>query len=273
MPRTMNNPHVDALVFGIEHGPAVAYSDDAPPIDHEEPEFRVTLNDGTVRFELKEHHATEEAAMEAVLPYIRCWELDASLHARPGDFRLRLDRADVIDRNPRPWSKQRTFNVSASRVAWRFTTGVAEVTLTRPAYPSPPAGVTLKADDPDVATMYGRMSGYYEGREPLPGVAYFCFTMLKYLSSKNGRGGQRARAAAYHHISDAALKKIETLSSTKGGAGSARKAVGVGTDLSRKEELFLEAAVKMIIRRAAEVAQNPGAAFSPITLADLPDRS
>ena len=43
--------------------------------------------------------------------------------------------------------------------------------------------------------------------------------------------------------------------------------------LSRKEERFLEAAVKAIIRRAAEVAQNPGAALPPITLADLPDRS
>ena len=121
-------------------------------------------------------------------------------------------------------------------------------------------------------SMYALSVGF-AGREPLPGVAYFCFTRLKYLSSKHGCGGQRARAAAYHHISDASLKEIEKLSSTNGGAGSAHKADGVGTDLSRKEELFLEAAVKMIIRRAAEVAQNPGAAFPPITLADLPDRS
>ena len=60
MPRTMNDPHVDALVFRIEHGPALAYSDDAPPIDREEPGFRVTLKDGTVRFELKEHYATKK---------------------------------------------------------------------------------------------------------------------------------------------------------------------------------------------------------------------
>ena len=272
MPRTMNDPHVDALVFGIEHGPAVAYSDDAPPIDHEEPGFRVTLNDGTVRFELKEHHATEEAAMEAVLPYIRCWELDASLHARPGDFRLRLDRADVIDRNPRPPSKQRTFNVSASRVAWRFTTGVAEGTLTRPAYPSPPAGVTLRADDPDVETMYHRLSRYYAGHEPLPSMAYFCLTMLEYGMSERGRQ-QRHGAAAHYHISKRVLTEIAKLASNRGGVGSARKASAASTELSQPESRFLEAAVKMIIRRAAEVAQDPGAALPTITLADLPDRS
>ena len=36
----------------------------------------------------------------------------------------------------------------------------------------------------------------------------------------------------------------------------------MGFALSRKEERFLEAAVKAIIRRAAEVAQNPGAVTS-----------
>ena len=269
MPRTMNDPHVDALVFGIEHGPTVAYSDDAPPIDHEEPGFRVTLNDGTVRFELVEHHATEEAAMEAVLPYIRCWELDASLHARPGDFRLRLDRADVIDRNPRPPAKQGTFNVSASRVAWRFTTGIAKVTLTRPAYPSPPAGVTLNADDPDVATMYARLSGYYEGREFLLGMASFCLTVLEWRFTKN----RRRNVAKVFHIEKAVLDKIGELTATKGGAASARKAAGVGTELSSQESRFLEEAVKTLIRRAAEVAQDPDAALPTITLEDLPDRS
>ena len=271
MPRAMNDPHVVALVFSVEHGPAVAYRGDAPAIEHQEPGFRVRLTDGTVRFELDEHYATQEEALERVGPYVRNWEMDACLSGRPGDFRLEFIEAEVIDRDPPPPTPG-TINLSAT-----ITAGVptirANLSVVRPSYPPPPAGVTLKADDRDVETMYRRLSDYYEGREPLPGVAYFCFTMLKSLSSKHGRGGQRARAAAYHHISDAALKEIEKLSSTKGGAGSARKAGGVGTDLSRKEELFLEAAVKMIIRRAAEVAQNPGAAFPPITLADLPGRS
>ena len=271
MPRTMNDPHVDALVFRIEHGPALAYSDDAPPIDREEPGFRVTLKDGTVRFELKEHYATKEEALERVRPYVRSWEMDAGLDRRPGDFRLEFQEAVVIDRRPPPPTPG-TFNVSASAAAWSFTTEVAAVTLTRPAYPSPPSGLTLNADVPDVKTMYDRLSGYYSNREPLPSMAYFCLTV--FLSPFSGsRNVRRTAARAYYHIDKQVLDEIGDLSSEKGGADSARKVEAMGFALSRKEERFLEAAVKAIIRRAAEVAQNPGAALPPITLADLPDRS
>ena len=34
MPRTMNDPHVVALTFRIEHDSSVAYRADAPPIQH-----------------------------------------------------------------------------------------------------------------------------------------------------------------------------------------------------------------------------------------------
>ena len=178
MPGAMNDPHVDALVFRIEHGPALAYSDDAPPIDREESGFRVTLKDGTVRFELKEHYATKEEALERVRPYVRSWEMDAGLDRRPGDFRLEFQEAVVIDRRP-PAPTPGTISVSASPIRWHFTTGVPEVTLTRPAYPSPPAGVTLKADDRDVETMYRRLSDYYSDRKYLPSMAYFCLTVLE----------------------------------------------------------------------------------------------
>ena len=53
----MNDPHVDALIFRVEHGPSVAYSDDAPPITWDEAGFRVVLEGGTARFELKEQPA------------------------------------------------------------------------------------------------------------------------------------------------------------------------------------------------------------------------
>ena len=100
MPRTMNDPHVNALVFGIEHGPALSYSDDAQAIDHDEPGFHVTLKDRTVRFELNEHYATPKKARERVRPYVRNWEMDAGLDGRPGDFRLEFQQAEVIDRSP-----------------------------------------------------------------------------------------------------------------------------------------------------------------------------
>ena len=129
--------------------------------------------------------------------------------------------------------------------------------------------MTLKADDPDVLTMYARLSGYYEGREGLPGMANFCLTVLEWRFTRN----RRRNVAKVFHIEKAVLDKIGELTATSGGAASARKAEGVGTDLSPQESRFLEEAVKTLIRRAAEVAQNPGGAFATITLGDLPDRS
>ena len=264
MARRMNDPHVDALIFRVEHGPSVAYADDAPPITWDEGGFRVVLEDGTARFELKEHHATEEEALERVRPYIRSWELGAGLRGRPGDFRLEFQEAEVIDRDPPPPGS------GAVKFSFAVSTPSVTLTLARRSYPPPPMGIPLKADDPDVATMYDRLDGYYSAREPLPGMAYFCLTVLQRFDD-----GRRTRAdtAAHYYIDVAVLHTIGKLSSTKGGAGSARKAVVPSTPLSPNESRFLEEAVKTIIRRAAEVAADPGGAFPTITLADLPDRS
>ena len=267
MPRTMNDPHVVALTFRIEHDSSVAYRADAPPIQHQEEAFRVTLEDGTVRFELEEHHATEEGALEPVLPYVRSWELDACLRGRPGDFRLQFQQAEIIDRNPPP-PEPGFVDISASGIAAVGTLGSVSLTVVKPSYPSPPSGQTLNADDPDVATMYDRLSGYYAKREPLPSMASFCLTVLEWRFTKK----RRRNVAKVFHIEKAVLDKIGELAATKGGAASARKAEGVGTDLSPKETRFLEEAVKTLIRRAAEVTQNPGGTFATITLGDLPDR-
>lgn len=269
MPSAVNDPHVESLVFEVTHGRSVAYRDDAPRIEHEEDAFRVVLENGTARFELKGHHATEEEALASVQPYIQSWELDADLRGRPGVFRLQFRRAVVIDRDPPP-STGGVINVAASGASFGFTTSNVRVTVVKSAYPAPPSGVTLKSDEPDVATMYHRLSGYYEGREPLPAMAYFCLTVLE--GRFQGKGGARRRdAAAHYRIELDVLNAVGELASTKGGADSARKAEGSGSELSQREKRFLEGAVKQIIRRAAEVAQNPGRTLPTVTLADLPD--
>ena len=116
--------------------------------------------------------------------------------------------------------------------------------------------------------MYCRLSGYYEGHEPLPSMAYFCLTVLE-LPCPGSRSARRTATGAHYHIDVSVLNEIGKLSSTKGGAGSARKAGAAGTELSQQESRFLEAAVKKLIHRAAEVAQDPGGAFPTITLASL----
>lgn len=261
----MNDPHVVALLYRVEHRPSMAYSDDAEPVDHEELAFRITLKDGTVRFEFKEHYATADSARERVRAYIENWEMDACLRGRPGDFRLRYREAKIIDRNPPPPTPG-TVSGSGEAIVVQVTLGEAVGMAVKPFYPAPPSGLVLKADDPDVATMYHRLDGYYSGREKLPGMAYFCLDLFERHNSG------RAAAAARYRISRGVLNEIGKLSTTRGGA-DARKAEGTATDLSPGESRFLEEGIKAIIRRAAEVAQNPSGSLPKITLADLPDRS
>ncbi len=267
MPRAMNDPHVDALVFRVEHGPSVSYAADAPPIEHQELGFRVRLTDGTARFELDEHYATQEEALEKIGPYVRNWEMDACLRGRPDDFRLKFQRAEVIDRDPPPPTPG-TVDISLAATAGRPTARMS-ASVERPSYPLPPSGLTLKAGDPDVETMYRRLSDYYSDRERLPSMAYLCLTVIE---DKFPRP-KRRNAARSLHIDLEVLDAVGDLSSTKGGEESARKAMATGTQLSSTEKRFLEEAVKQIIRRAAEAAQNPGAALPPITLASLGARS
>ena len=90
----MNDPHVAALVYKIEHGPAVDYRK-AESIDHEEAEFRAKIANEEVRFEFKEHYATEDAARKAIEDYIRAWEFGAGLENGPSCFKLKFDHAQI----------------------------------------------------------------------------------------------------------------------------------------------------------------------------------
>ena len=56
----MVDPQVVALRYRIEHGRSVAHRK-PPPFVHEEPQFRLEVKEGTVRFEFKEHFATNDS--------------------------------------------------------------------------------------------------------------------------------------------------------------------------------------------------------------------
>ena len=257
----MNDPHVVALVYRIENDPSVDYSK-APPLDHEEEQFRLHIEDQEVRFELKVHCATSEAARTIVEPYIRSWELDAGL--RTHRFKLRFEKPEIVDRNPTPGT------ATPAPAYFNITIPTAQVTVTAvvPSYPQPPSGLTLDPNNPDVTTMYDRYTSYRENREPLTSMAYFCLTMLtKHLN----RG--RKKAATKYRIHDSILKDIERLSSIKGGPTGARKAEGVSQDLTAAESRFLREAVEVMIRRVAEVAHDPDKDLPWIRRSDLPNLS
>ena len=251
----MNDPHVAALIYRIEHGDSIDYSQ-AKPLVVDGPQFRLSVEDMRARFELKAHYSTAEQARDAVADYIRVWEFDATLkRGNPDSFRLRFDKAEIIDRNPTPGAVR----LSGGLVGMGGTLS-AKLTVSTPNYPSPPSDLAI---NPDAETMYARYMGYRQKREPLPGMAYFCLTILE------AGAGDRKAAAKKYAIDFSVLKKIGDLTANRGGS-QARKAGGVSTELSHQEHRFLDRAVKAIVRRVAERAHAPTGAPPTISLSDLP---
>ena len=250
----MNDPHVVALFYSIGHGRSVDYRE-AKPLDHEEEEFSIHIVDGTVRFTMKAHYATEEAAQEAVREYIERWEFDVALREGPDTFKLKLDRAQIEDRRPSPGmaSGSVSATVPAPEVRVRATSLIQ--------YPPSPPELTIT---PDVQSMHDRLMDYRLGKEPLPSMAYFCLTVLE--ESTGAANNKRSLAAKKYGIEKAVLDEIGKLSTKKGGP-QARKAPGTAHDLTSSETCFLEKAIKVLIRRAAEVGYDPHKSRGEIKLA------
>ena len=162
----MNDPHVAALVYKIEHGPSVDYSE-AEPLDREETDFHVQIANEEVRFEFKEHYATEDAARKAIKEYIRAWEFDAGLQGGPNYFKLKFNHAKIEDRNPTPGVEYAGLHLRSG-----VPTSTMGVVVFEPCYPPPPSGVLITAD---VQTLYDRYMGYCQDREPLETMGLFLF--------------------------------------------------------------------------------------------------
>ena len=256
----MNDPHVVALLYRVNHDNSISYSR-AEPLIHEDLNFLLVVEDNIARFDMKEHYAAEEGARDAIENFIRNWESHACLERGSDCFRLEFEKAEIEDRNP-------THGVKGIRIDAKFGALKSSVSLTiaAPRYPAPPSGVNF--NDPDVQTMYQRYMGYREGNEPLASMAYFCLTFLETLSGQNNN--RRKASAQKYQIGKAVLNKIAMLSSNKGGQG-ARKAIGADRDFTNQERIFLEQAIERIIRRVAEKVHDPNNTFQKITSSEFPE--
>ena len=245
----MNTPHVVALHYTVEHGRSVDYQN-ACSLSHDTPEFHLTLEDNSARFELKKHYAVEDEARKAVESFIQHWEFVSGLRNGPRNFKLRYRDAEIRNRK------------TVTHVL-RNITASAKITVSRQ-YPAPPSGSAFDPNDPNVATMYHRYEGYCLRREPLQGMANFCFTMLTDVLCNSLQESSRK-----FRISRNVLKEVSKLSSYKGGF-EARKADAVDNELTKPERRFLEKAVMEIIYRVAQVAADENQRLQEITLSDLP---
>ena len=261
----MNQQRVVALIYHVEHGPRVDYKSTASLVHEDDARFRVVIKGKEARFELREHHATENSARHVVDQYVRLWEFSAALTKGPKVFTLRFHKSEVVDLAPTTPGV-----VEITACSEHAIQGGGDITITHAKYPSPPSGIALS---PNVQNMYERFMKYRENMEPLSSMAYFCVTVLEHeahcLSGRSVDRSRRKLAAKTYGISKNVLDKIGELSTDKGGR-AARKARGINVNLTDQEVRFLEDAIRRIILRAAEVEHARDGTGNKITLSDLP---
>ena len=261
----MNDPHVVTLVYRIEHSDSIGYTK-AAPLCHDEKGFRLSIADAKVRFEMKDHFPTIEAADEALTKFRRLWEFDAQLKCGADAFRLVLDRgnSEIIDRNSAPG------HLSVLGAEGVTVTDSIKLFVEPSRYPEPPSDIALT---PDVEKMHMRYMDYEKGQDKLANMANFCLTVLEdstnLEASTKKQKNRRAAAAKEYNIDKRVLDKIGCLAANKGGE-DARKADGLGTEFSPQDRRFLEQAVKAVIYRMAERAYSLDKQLPMISLSELP---
>ena len=147
----MNDPHVVALIFTVEHGESVDYKDACPLSYSESPEFHLTVDNNRARFELMEHYADETEALRSIESFMQHWEFEAGIRSGPGRFKLHYEGVQIIDRNPSP-TEPGVRNLRASLRLGTFSAS-ARITHVVREYPSPPSGGAVDPDDSAVAKM------------------------------------------------------------------------------------------------------------------------
>lgn len=249
----MRDPHVKTLVYKLRHTEDVDY-ERAGPVQHDIGVCVLRLESEELRCVMKTHFADEASARQAVEPYLEVWKTSAGLELGPNEFDFQYADAEIIDRDPQAGEFQ-------ARVRIRATAG-ATLTLhhSRSQYPDPPSRFAV---DQLVSDMYYFYRRYREGRER-PGVmGYMVLQSLCYDS-----GGIREAAERYA-VSEAVLRKLSDLTSNKGGRVDGRKGP-YSVPYTVAERQWIEHATKVLIRRAAEYAADPGAQFEQLTMGHLP---
>lgn len=263
----MRDPHVASLRYRLVSGAMVRFADPAP-VESATEDFRVKVENGVAVFHILKHFSSTEAARAEIDPYVKAWEIRAALELEVAADALKFEfeGTEIIDRDPPPASA-RLQSVALVGVASLTAVGTATLTKHLPKYPGPPTGFVAS---PNVETLWHRWEGYQKGREPLQAMAYFCLTVIE---GRGGPSGGRRKAAKRLAVSFEVLQKIGDLTrSERGDPKTARKFAPKAVPLTASEEGWLEAAVKKLIWRLAEVDARFGDASSlpQLRMSDLP---
>jgi len=254
----MRDPHVVTLHYRVVTDPLFEFKD-PPPIEHEEAAFRLRLEDGKLRVEMKNHHATTESAREVVEPLLTTWEIDAALNRGRREMWFEFDRPELIDRSPPApgvIEVHETFNVRIR--------DEARAKITSHSYPKPPTHFLASED---VQTLMVHYDAFVAGRERLVDAAYFCLTLLE------RRAGGRPEAAREFYIDLEVLRKVGFLTSDQVGDGRTARKLSHKSTLrphTGAEVAWLQAALRALIHRVGAYDFDPAASRKRLAMSDLP---
>ena len=254
----MRDQHVVSLFFKITLEDGVTFQS-TPILKYENDLFSLHLEENILTIKPKLHYASQEEARKEITPFLRAWQLDDALRMGKITFRFEYKDAEIVDLNP-----SRSGEPKAILVGFSDLIAVADtvtVVVPRLEFPRPSGSFSTS---PDVETLWHRYERYAKGYEPLPGMAYFCLTLLE------ARGGTRDGASSKFKISKDILDKLGELTTKHGDPSVARKypRKTQPKPFTPAEVAWIQASVRAIIRRVAEyivIDQLPR-----ITMADLP---
>jgi hypothetical protein len=271
------DPHVESLTYQLMRtmwvfgkGDDFLRLENPAPLQRETDYFTIRLSERTDQemkphvlvVTMKEHHASVESARARVEPYLRAWELHHALTGDLGWFSFRFDEARVTDRLNPSAPAQTVLQLEPGDLRIRGGTITLGKGNVRPTYPEPPLAFEAS---PDVEALWHRYESYVKGGEPLASVANFLRTFLE-------SGRSRKEAGELYGISGKVLDKLGRLTGEGMGGLMARKYSSALRPYSAQEVQWLEAVVRLLIRRVGEHAAGATTALPVITLAhpDLP---
>jgi hypothetical protein len=161
----MNDPHVQSLTYRLETAPSLSFIN-ASALECETEHFSIRLESEKLTVLMKEHHSSVESAQARVTPFLRSWELDHYLRAGPNAMAFVFEDAEMIDRKPPPEG----IYAHLASGSYKISGSAMNMTYRPSKYPEPPSGLGVS---PDVETMWNRLEGYDQGREPLTSMTYF----------------------------------------------------------------------------------------------------
>ncbi|MFN2397905.1 MAG: hypothetical protein ABR543_04575 [Gemmatimonadaceae bacterium] len=254
----MKEPAVSVLIFKALPGPYVRFQD-PPSLQFETDLVRASLGNGQLALRLKTPITSETDAVAAVAPLLQAWEIRSGLRAGRPEIQFEFQRAEYIDLDPDgpgPHKKiavSRTLAVAVDSVLERVSTE----------YPEPPLDFAV---DPDVEALWQRYQDYKSRNEPLLAMAYFCHTVFVALG-----GGNKRAAAKSFQVDQSVLRQLSELTSIRGTKLTARKVDSqfTGRPLTMREEEWVDAAVRLMIRRLGEA--RAGQFLRPLKMPDLPN--